>query len=181
MFPFIRGHLNEQKGCDALTELMTLIFLFAAKILDNALSTGKTILIQRNKGALAGIAVAISSLLYFSVIKNVVSAENNIAMLVVSLASGIGCYMAVVITNRFSKERTYVNVVMSDDKEAVKDFRDFLAEHHITNVAADSYTMDWQRKTITVAAYAETKEESRLITQYLNESTTKFKRLIQKV
>ena len=74
-----------------------------------------------------------------------------------------------------------MNVVMSDDKEAVKDFRDFLAEHHITNVAADSYTMDWQRKTITVAAYAETKEESRLITQYLNESTTKFKRLIQKV
>ena len=164
-----------------MTELITFIFLFIAKILDNALNTGKTILIQRNKGALAGIAVAISSLLYFSVIKNVVSAENNIAMLVVSLASGIGCYMAVVITNRFSKERTYVNVVMSDDKEAVKDFHDFLAEHHITNVAADSYTMDWQRKTITVTAYAETKEESRLITQYLNESTTKFKRLIQKV
>ena len=164
-----------------MTEVMTLIALFFAKILDNALSTGKTILIQRNTGALAGIAVAISSLLYFSVIKNVVSAENNIAMLVVSLASGIGCYAAVMITNRFSKERTYVNVVMSDDKEAVKDFRDFLAEHHITNVAADSYTMDWQRKTITVTAYAETKEESRLITQYLNESTTKFKRLIQKV
>ena len=181
MFPFIRGHLYEQKGCDALTELITLIFLFIAKILDNALNTGKTILIQHNKGALAGIAVAISSLLYFSVIKNVVSAENNIAMLVVSLASGIGCYIAVVIMNRFSKERTFVNVVMSDDKEVVKDFRDFLAEHHITNVAVDSYTMDWQRKTITVTAYAETKEESRLINQYLNESTAKFKRLIQKV
>ena len=164
-----------------MTEVMTLIALFFAKILDNALSTGKTILIQRNKGTLAGIAVAISSLLYFSVIKNVVSAENNIAMLVVSLASGIGCYIAVVIMNRFSKERTFVNVVMSDDKEVVKDFRDFLAEHHITNVAVDSYTMDWQRKTITVTAYAETKEESRLINQYLNESTAKFKRLIQKV
>lgn len=164
-----------------MAEVMTLIALFFAKILDNALSTGKTILIQRNKGALAGVAVAISSLLYFSVIKNVVSAENNIAMLVVSLASGIGCYAAVMVTNRFSKERTYVNVVMSDNKEAVKDFRDFLAEHHITNVAADSYTMDWKRKTITVTAYAETKEESRLINQYLNDSTIKFKRLIQKV
>lgn len=164
-----------------MTEAITLIALFFAKILDNALSTGKTILIQHNKGALAGIAVAISSLLYFSVIKNVVSAENDIAMLVVSLASGIGCYMAVVITNRFSKDRTYVNVVMSDDKEAVKDFRDFLAEHHITNVAADSYTMDWTRKTITVTAYAETKEESRLINRYLEESPMKFKRVIHKI
>lgn len=164
-----------------MTEVITLVALFFAKILDNALSTGKTILIQHNKGALAGIAVAISSLLYFSVIKNVVSAENDIAMLVVSLASGIGCYMAVVITNRFSKDRTYVNVVMSDDKEAVKDFRDFLAEHHITNVAADSYTMDWTRKTITVTAYAETKEESRLINRYLEESPMKFKRVIHKI
>ena len=164
-----------------MTGFISMLLLFFAKILDNALSTGKTILIQHNKGLLAGVAVTISSLLYFSVIKNVISAENNIAMLVVSIASGIGCYIAVMITNRFSKDRTYVNVVMSDDKEAVKDFRDFLAEHHITNVAVDSYTMDWQRKTITVTAYAETKEESRLINQYLNESTAKFKRLIQKV
>lgn len=163
-----------------MTGFISMLLLFFAKILDNALSTGKTILIQHNKGLLAGVAVTFSSLLYFSVIKNVISAENNIAMLVVSIASGIGCYMAVMITNRFSKDRTYVNVVMSDDKEAVKNFRDFLAKYHITNVAADSYTMDWTRKTITVTAYAETKAESRLINQYLEESPMKFKRLIQK-
>lgn len=164
-----------------MTGFISILLLFFAKILDNALSTGKTILIQHNKGLLAGVAVTISSLLYFSVIKNVISAENNIAMLVVSIASGIGCYIAVMITNRFSKDRTYVNVVMSDDKEAVKNFRDFLAKYHITNVAADSYTMDWTRKTITVTAYAETKAESRLINQYLEESPMKFKRLIQKI
>ena len=155
--------------------------LFFAKLLDNALSTGKAILIQRNKGVLAGIAAAISSLLYFIVIKNVVSAENNLAILVVSMASGIGCYIALFITNRISKERTYVNVLMSDNKDAVKDFRDFLAKHHITNVATDSYTMDWQCKTITITAYADTKEESQLINKYLKESETKFKRLVQKI
>ena len=164
-----------------MTGFISMLLLFFAKILDNALSTGKTILIQHNKGLLAGVAVTISSLLYFSVIKNVISSENNIAMLVVSIARGIGCYISVMITNRFSKDRTYVNVVMSDDKEAVKNFRDFLAKYHITNVAADSYTMDWTRKTITVTAYAETKAESRLINQYLEESPMKFKRLIQKI
>ena len=45
---------------------------------------------------------------------------------------------------------------MSDDKEAMQHFRDFLAGHHITNVAADSYTLDWSAKTITITAYAET-------------------------
>ena len=164
-----------------MTEGLTLILLFFAKILDNALSTGKTILIQRNKGFLAGVSVMISSLLYFSVIKNVVNAENSIAMLVVSVASGLGCYIAVMITNRFSKDRTYVNVIMSDNKEAVQELRDFLAENHITNVAADSYTRDWSKKTITVTAYAETKEESRLITQYLEKSPLKFKRLIRRL
>ncbi len=164
-----------------MTEGLTLILLFFAKILDNALSTGKTILIQRNKGFLAGVSVMISSVVYFSVIKNVVNAENSIAMLVVSVASGLGCYIAVMITNRFSKDRTYVNVIMSDNKEAVQELRDFLAENHITNVAADSYTRDWSKKTITVTAYAETKEESRLITRYLEKSPLKFKRLIHRL
>ena len=69
---------------------------------------------------------------------------------------------------------------MSDDKEAMKMFRDFLAEHHITNVAADSYTLDWRKKTITITVYAKTKVESRLIDEYMENSVPKFKRVIQK-
>ena len=71
-------------------------------------------------------------------------------------------------------------MIMSDDLDAMKRFRDFLAKHHITNVAADSYTREWNRKTITITAYAETKAESRLINQYISESPLKFKRVIQK-
>lgn len=39
--------------------------LFLAKVLDNALSTTKTILIQRSRWVLAGIAVILSDFLYF--------------------------------------------------------------------------------------------------------------------
>ena len=49
----------------------------------------------------------------------------------------------------------------------------------ITNVAADTYTLDWNTKTITITAYPETKAESRLITRYIAESPLKFKRLVQ--
>ena len=154
--------------------------IFLAKVMDNALSTTKTILIQRSRWLLAGIAVVISDFIYFWITKRVVSADSYAAMIVVALAGGVGCALACILSDRLSKDRTYVNVIMSDNLDAMKRFRDFLAKHHITNVAADSYTREWNRKTITITAYAETKAESRLINQYISESPLKFKRVIQK-
>lgn len=154
--------------------------IFLAKVLDNALSTTKTILIQRSRWLLAGIAVVISDFIYFWITKRVVSSDSMAAILVVSIAGGAGCALACLLNDKFSRDRTYVNVIMSDDLAAMRNFRDFLARHHITNVAADSYTLNWNRKTITVTAYAETKAESRLINAYLADSPLKFKRVIQK-
>lgn len=154
--------------------------IFLAKVLDNGLSTTKTILIQRSRWLLAGIAVVISDFIYFWITKRVVSSDSMAAILVVSLASGVGCALACLLSDKMSKDRTYVNVIMSDDLEAMMDFRDFLAKNHITNVASDSYTLDWDQKTITITAYAETKAESRLINKYIEESPLKFKRVIQK-
>ena len=111
--------------------------LFYVKVFDNTLSTAKTILIQRNRSLLAGLTVAVSDFIYFMLIKNVLSADSILAVAVVSAAGGIGCCLAVSIGNRLSTNRLFVNVVMSDDKAAMQDFRDFLAHNHITNVAAD--------------------------------------------
>lgn len=154
--------------------------IFFAKVIDNALNTTKTILIQRSRWLLAGIAVVISDFIYFWITKRVVSSDSMAAILVVSLAGGVGCALACLLSDKMSKDRTYVNVIMSDDLEAMMDFRDFLAKNHITNVASDSYTLDWDQKTITITAYAETKAESRLINKYIEESPLKFKRVIQK-
>lgn len=154
--------------------------IFFAKVIDNALNTTKTILIQRSRWLLAGIAVVISDFIYFWITKRVVSSDSMAAILVVSLAGGVGCALACLLSDKMSKDRTYVNVIMSDDLEAMTDFRDFLAKNHITNIASDSYTLDWDQKTITITAYAETKAESRLINKYIEESPLKFKRVIQK-
>lgn len=95
------------------------------------------------------------------------------------LAGGVGCSLACLVSDRISKDRTYVNVIMSDDLEAMKAFRDFLAKHHITNVASDTYTLDWNRKTISITAYTETKAENRLIKEYIKDSQLKFKHVIR--
>ena len=163
-----------------MTSMIHLAVLFAAKMLDNALGTAKTILVQRNRCFLAGIALILSNYIYFCITKNIVTADSDLAILVVSAASGAGCWLAMALNNRISKDRTYVNVIMSDDLEAMRQFRDFLAEHHITNVATDSYTLDWSTKTITITAYAETKDDSTLINRYIQDSPLKFKRVIQK-
>ena len=163
-----------------MTTFIHLAILFVAKMMDNALSTAKTILVQRNRCLLAGIALALSNYIYFCITRNIVTTDSNLAILVVSIASGVGCCLVVAFNNRLSRERTFVNVIMSDDLDAMRQFRDFLAEHHITNVAADSYTLDWSVKTITITAYAETKEESMLINRYIENSPLKLKRVIQK-
>lgn len=154
--------------------------LFVAKVIDNMLGTAKTILVQRNRCVLAGLALGLSNFLYLCITKNIVTTDSNLALIVVSIASGVGCCLAVAVSNRFSKEKTYVNVIMSDDLQAMKRLRDFLAKHHVTNVAADTYTLDWSKKTITITAYAETKEQSRLIDEYIENSELKFKRVISK-
>lgn len=154
--------------------------LFGAKVLDNMLGTAKTIFIQRGRGFLAAIMIIISDLIYYNVIKEIASTSDNTAIIVVAVASGIGCLLAVAINGKLSKDRTYVHVIMSDNMDAMRQFRDFLASNHVTNVATDSYTLDWSQKTISITAYAETKAQSKLIDAYINDSDVKFKRVIQK-
>lgn len=44
-----------------LSGALYMAFLFLAKMMDNALSTAKTILIQRNRCLLAGVCLAVSN------------------------------------------------------------------------------------------------------------------------
>lgn len=163
-----------------MTTAFYMFTLFLAKVLDNTLNTAKTILVQRNRCLLAGVALGLSNFIYLSITKDIVTSDSTLALVIVSIASGVGCCLAVTLSNRFSKDRTYVNVILSDDKEAMKEFRDFLAENHITNVATDSYTLDWSRKSISITAYAQTKVQSRLIDEYIERSLLKCKRVIRK-
>ena len=163
-----------------MTTAFYMFILFLAKVLDNTLNTAKTILVQRNRCLLAGVALGLSNFIYLSITKDIVTSDSTLALVIVSIASGVGCCLAVALSNRFSKDRTYVNVILSDDKEAMKEFRDFLAENHITNVATDSYTLDWSRKSISITAYAQTKAQSRLIDEYIERSLLKCERVIRK-
>ena len=117
--------------------IIYLEILFIAKVIDNAINTTKTIMIQRSRWVLAGIAVILSDFIYFWIMRNVVTSDHILTMLIVAVAGGVGCSLACFMNDKLSKDRTYVNVIMSD-----------------------SYTLDWNTKTITITAYPETKAEA---------------------
>ena len=159
--------------------IMNLLFLFIVKVIDNILGTSKTILIQKNKGVLAALSVVISQIIFYKLIDAVGNSDSDLTMYVIAIASGFGTYLAVKLNDKFSKERTFVNVILSDNREAMEELRDYLREHKITNLATEAFTKEWD-KTIAITAYAETKEESRLLDEYIKNSDTKFKRVITK-
>lgn len=161
-----------------MTEIIYLVILFLAKVLDNALGTAKTILVQHNRSILAGIALGLSNFIYFLITKNIVQSDGMLSIIIVSIASGVGCCLAIAFNNKFSKDKTYVNVLMSDNVEEMMALRDFLANNKITNVVSDSYDRDWN-KVLSITAYPETKDQSRLIDEYMKNSDVKFKRLVQ--
>lgn len=101
--------------------IIYLAVMFIAKVIDNAINTTKTIMIQRSRWVLAGIAVILSDFIYFWIMRNVVTSDNMLTMLIVAVAGGVGCSIACFMNDKLSKDRTYVNVIMSDNLEAMKD------------------------------------------------------------
>ena len=154
-----------------------MILIFIVKVLDNLLSTAKTILIQKNKALLASISVIISQIIFYKLV-NAVNNGGDTIIYLISFASALGTYLALIIDNKFSKDRVYVNIILNDDKKIMMEFRDFLKDHKITNLTTIGYTKDW-KKTLAITAYAETKEQSKLIDEFIETSNTKFKRIIQ--
>lgn len=156
-----------------------LILLFLAKVLDRTLCTTKTIFVQRNRGVLAGLSLGISDLIYLTIIKNVVVDDSLLPILVVALGGAVGCWLAVKLSNRFSKDQLYINILLSDDKEAIKSFAKYLRDNRITCITNDCYTKDLSGKTLSLTAYAETKAQSKIISAYVKEHPNIYKRVVK--
>lgn len=83
--------------------IIYLEILFIAKVMDNAINTTKTIMIQRSRWVLAGIAVILSDFIYFWIMRNVVTSDN---MLGYKSAPNKAKYPS---TNNYNKSLNYNN------------------------------------------------------------------------
>ena len=154
------------KGEIDIQTLYHYITLSIVKIIDNIVSTEKTLLTQQNKALGASILVTISQFLFYMLITEVVADGNMVSIIVVSIASGVGSYIAFCINNKFSKETVYINIITSNDKDKMKAFGDHMRAKGIKIVTMPTYGDDIE-KTLTALVFANTRVQSRLIDKYI--------------
>ena len=110
-------------------------------------------------------------------ITEVVSDSNMISIIVVSIASGIGSYIAFCINNKFSKETVYINIITSNDKSKMKDFGDCMRAEGIKVVTMPTYGDDIE-KTLTALVFANTREQSKKIDNYIDKYDGFFREVV---
>ena len=134
-------------------------------------------LTQQNKAIAASILVAVSQFLFYILITEIVADSNMISIIVVSVASGIGSYIAFFINNKFSKDTVYINIVTSNDKDQMKAFGDYMRTEDIKVVTMPTYGDDVE-KTLTALVFANTREQSSKIDKYIAKHEGFFREVV---
>lgn len=152
---------------------MMYVILAIIKVFDNVILTAKSIATYKEQKIISSILVVISQLIFYLVIDQVINDNTILAIVIVSVSSGIGNYVAFLINNKFKKDSKWTVVLTSSDVEDVKRFCNYLVEHKIKHVANDGYNRRMER-TINIIAFSKTKAESRLIEEYLKTTNSKY-------
>lgn len=158
-------------------QIMYYIILALVKVIDNIILTGKTILTQKNKAIAASILVVISQFIFYIVVKQIVEDNNFLSILIVSIASGIGSYIAFYINKKKSKDIVYVNIITSNERNKMKELGDYVRAEGIKIVTFDAYSDDLER-TLTALVFANTKEQSIKIDKYIEQHDGFFREIV---
>lgn len=149
------------------------MLLAVIKILDNIILTAKSIATYKEQKIFSSILVIVSQLIFYLVINQVINDNTAMAIVIVSVSSGIGNYLAFIINNKFKKDTKWTFVITSSNINDIQRLCNYLVEHKIKYIANDGYNRRGEH-TINVIAFSKTKNDSRLIEQFLKETESKY-------
>lgn len=152
---------------------MQYIILGLIKIIDNIILTAKSLATYKNQKIFSSILVVVSQLIFYLVIEQVINDSTMLAIIIVSVSSGIGNYVAFMINDKFKKDDKWQYHMTSSDKEDVLRLCNYLVEHKIKYLANHGLNRRGE-ETINVIAYSKTKDQSRLIENYLKNTDSKY-------
>ena len=138
------------------------ILLAIIKIIDNVISTAKNICQYKEMKMLSSVLTIISQLIFYLVISHVIEDNTLLSIIIVSVASGIGNYIAFILNDKFKKAAKWTMVITSSDINGLKIFCDYIKSNNIKYVVCNGYNRNWN-DTINIIVFSRTKEESRLI------------------
>ena len=153
--------------------IMGYILLALVKIFDNIILTVKTIATYKEQRILSSILVVISQLIFYLVISHVINDNTILAIIIVSVSSGVGNLLAFFINDKFKRDTKWTFVITSSDVEDIKTLCNYLVDNKIKYIANDGYNRRGEH-TINVMAFSKTKNDSRLIENYLLNSSSKY-------
>lgn len=153
--------------------MISYILLAIIKIFDNVVLTFKSISTYKEQKIVSSILVVISQLIFYLVIDQVISDNTLIAIIIVSISSGIGNYIAFAISNKFKKAAKWTFCIASSNLDDIQKLCNYLAEHNVKYIANDGYTRKGNH-TINVIAFSKSKDESRLIERFLENTESKY-------
>lgn len=153
--------------------MVTYIFLAIIKMADNIVLTFKSIATYKEQKILSSILVIISQLIFYLVIDQVIEDNTLMAIVIVSVSSGLGNYIAFAISGRLKKAAKWTFIITSHNLNDIQNLCNYLAEHKIKYIANDGYTRRGEH-TINVIAFSKSKDDSRLIEQFLKNTESKF-------
>ena len=149
------------------------IFLGIIKVLDNIINTAKSIATYKEQKLLSSVLVVISQLIFYLVINKVIEDNTILVIIIVSVSSGVGNWLAFLINEKFKKDTKWTFVITSSNINDIQKLCNYLAKHEIKYVANDGYTRKGNH-TINVIAFSKTKEQSRLIECFLKTTESKY-------
>ena len=137
------------------------------------LNTAKSIATYKEKRILSSILVIISQLIFYMVISKIISDNSILAIVIVSVSSGIGNLVAFAVNDELKKDAKWLFYMTSSNKNDVENLCSYLAENHIRYMANAGYTIKGE-DTININAFSKTKEESRQIEKYIENGEHKY-------
>lgn len=149
------------------------IFLAIIKIFDNIVSTAKNISIYKEQKVLSTILTIISQLIFYLVISKVIEDNTILAIIIVAVSSGIGNYLAILINDKFKHAAKWTFIITSYNLNDIQKLCNYLAEKKIKYIASDGYTRRGEH-TINVMAFSKSKDDSRLIEEFLKNTESKY-------
>ena len=149
------------------------VILGLVKVLDNVILTAKSLAQYKEQKILSSVLVVLSQLIFYIVISKIIEDNSILAIIIVSVASGLGNLLALEINDKVKRDTKWVFVITSSDKQELKKFCDYLVENNIKYIVCDGYNRKWN-ETVNVMCFSKSKEESKLIENFLAKAKSRF-------
>ena len=122
---------------------------------------------------LSSVLTVASQLLFYLVISKVIEDNTFLSIAVVSISAGVGNYLAFLLNSKLKKDAKWTFVIASSNKNDIQNLCNYLAEKNIKYIANDGYTREGEHA-IHVLAFSKSKEDSKLIDNFLARSKSKY-------